>query len=93
MVGNKDSADEISAAINVSVKSSYGNKIIILESKIQKNICHQTIYEKGSSGDKVVALNLDSADKYVLIKMFISRWDSFLEVKNVEKYVTLKYWW
>ena len=91
MVGNKDNADEICAAINVSVKSSYGQKIIILKSKIQKNICHQTIHEKGSCGDKVVALNLDSADKYVLIKMFISRRDSFLEVKNVEKYVTLKY--
>ena len=61
---NRDNADEICTAQNIYVKSSQGDKMIIFNPKMKKNICHKNIQESNTCGDKVeVALNVLNADK------------------------------
>ena len=46
------------------VKSSQGDKMIIFNPKMKKNICHENTQESNTCGDKVeVALNVLNSDK------------------------------
>ena len=91
----QDNTDEISAAQNFYVKSSHGDKIIILNRKRQKNKSHYHILENNSCGGKVVVLNLDNADKICAAQNVytksLQREDNYLWATNAEKYMPLKY--
>ena len=84
---NQDDTDEIYSAENVQVKSSYGDKRFILNSKMQTIRPTQIFMKTILAGTQQLHLKQITQKKDILLKIwqkFLRGQDNYLQTKNLE---------